>query len=318
MTEPRADAYSETLRRHLGPQVLAAFADDDVSELYLNPNDRLLRLDTRSRGRISSGIRLGTAETLSFLNTVASLVGETLTARHPHLQAELPQSLFRGARLQAFVPPIAAGPCFVLRKPAAAVFTLADWTRDGILTPAHAELLRQRIANRSNILVAGGTRSGKTTLANALLHAMGELCPADRVVILEDTRELQCPAPDTLALRADAGLGFTDLVRMTLRASPDRIVVGEVRDASALDLLDAWSTGHPGGIATVHATDALGALERLDRLAQRNKVPSQRELIAEAIQLVLVLAGGSQRRFVRELVAVEGLDARGRYRLTPL
>jgi len=147
---------------------------------------------------------------------------------------------------------------------------------------------------------------------------MGELCPADRVVILEDTRELQCPAPDTLALRADAGLGFTDLVRMILRASPDRIVVGEVRDASALDLLDAWSTGHPGGIATVHATDALGALERLDRLAQRNKVPSQRELIAEAIQLVLVLAGGSQRRFVRELVAVEGLDRDGHYRLTAL
>jgi type IV secretion system protein VirB11 len=311
MSEPRADAYSETLRRHLGPQVLAAFADEDVSELYLNPEDRLLRLDTRSRGRVSSGHRLGAAETLSFLNTVASLVGETLTAKRPHLQAELPRTVFRGARLQAFVPPIAAGPCFVLRKPAAAVYTLEDWSRAGILSAGQADLLRRHVVGRSNILVAGGTRSGKTTLANALLHAMGELCPADRVVILEDTRELQCPAPDTLALRADAGLDLTDLVRMILRASPDRIVVGEVRDASALDLLDAWSTGHPGGIATVHATDALGALERLDRLAQRNKVPSQRELIAEAIQLVLVLAGGSQRRFVRELVAVEGLDRDG-------
>jgi Flp pilus assembly CpaF family ATPase len=137
-------------------------------------------------------------------------------------------------------------------------------------------------------------------------------------VILEDTRELQCVGADHLALRTGAGLSLADLVKFTLRASPDRIVIGEVRDGAALDLLDAWATGHPGGVATVHATTALGALERLDRLAQRNNVPSQRDLIAQAVGLIVVLAGGSRARRVTDVVEVQGLDDEGRYRLNPL
>ena len=317
-TSDRPEAYAETIRRHLGPAVLAAFADDDVDELYLNPGDRLLRLDTRSRGRIATENILTVNETLAFLNTVASLVGVTLNAVTPWLQAELPQGLFRGARLQAFIPPLSGAPCFVLRKPPAVIYSLDDWCRAGILSPEHRALLGRHVRERSNILVAGGTRSGKTTFANALLQEVASLCPTDRVVLLEDTRELQCPAQDQLALRTDAGHGLADLVKLTLRASPDRIVVGEVRDASALDLLDAWSTGHPGGVATVHATDAHGALERLDRLAQRNRVPSQRHLVADAVQIVLVLAGVGERRHVRELVAVGGLDEAGEYQLAPL
>ena len=174
------------------------------------------------------------------------------------------------------------------------------------------------VEERANILVAGGTGSGKTTFANALLQEIAGRFPTDRIVVLEDTVELQCPAADTLALRTSSGLSLADLVKASLRTKPDRIVIGEVRDAAALDLLDAWATGHPGGIATLHATDPLGALHRLDRLAQRANVPPQRELVAEAIDLVVVLQGSHGQRRVRELVRVAGLDRNGQFRIQPL
>lgn len=316
--EPRPDTYAAALRRHLGAGVFSAFEDPDVNEVYLNAGDRHLWVDTRSRGRVRTDFVLGPVEALAFLNTVASLIGQPLTSATPVLQARLPREGFAGARLQGFVPPVVDGPCFVVRKPPAAVFRLEDWYEQGILSLAHCDLLREHVAARSSILVAGATRSGKTTFVNSLLQAVSELCPADRILLLEDTQELVCPAPDHLSLRTEAGLTLADLVKTTLRSSPDRIVVGEVRDGSALDLLDSWATGHPGGLATVHATDAAGALERLDRLAMRNRVPSQRPLIAEAVQIVLVLAGGSQGRTVRELVAVEGLDPSGSFRFRSL
>jgi type IV secretion system protein VirB11 len=199
-----------------------------------------------------------------------------------------------------------------------------------MLTVAQADAIARAVRARQNVLICGGTNSGKSTLANAVIREISEWSPDDRVVILEDTVELQCAAKDHLALRTGAGLVLADLVRSTMRASPDRIVVGEVRGAEALDLLDAWATGHPGGVATVHASSAEGALIRLDRLARRANVPSQRELIAEAIQLVVVMqhavrAGSSNRggptRKATDLARVVGLDAQsGRFlleRLTP-
>jgi type IV secretion system protein TrbB len=185
--------------------------------------------------------------------------------------------------------------------------------RQGILSAAHRAALAAAVEGRANVLIAGGTRSGKTTFANAVLLEITELCPRDRVVVLEDTRELQCAAPDRLSLRTTEEVDLAGLVRLTLRSSPDRIVIGEVRDKAAMQLLDAWSTGHPGGVATVHATDAVGALERLDWLAQRNGVPSQAHLVAAAVDLVVVIVGGSQPRRVREMVRVRGLDRSGGY-----
>jgi P-type conjugative transfer ATPase TrbB len=214
-------------------------------------------------------------------------------------------------RLQGVVPPVVERPVFILRKPAARVYGLDEYVRQGIVTPGQRAALGRAVLDRDNVLVAGGTRSGKTTLANALLLEISETCPRDRIVVLEDTRELQCAAEDRLMLRTTDEMDLASLVRLTLRSCPDRIVIGEVRDGAALDLLDAWSTGHPGGIATVHATDAVGALGRLDRLAQRNRVPTQAQLVAEAVDLVVVIAGGSQPRRVREMVRVMGLGSDG-------
>jgi type IV secretion system protein TrbB len=189
------------------------------------------------------------------------------------------------------------------------VFTLDDYARKGIMTTGQAALLRQAVAERRNILVAGGTSTGKTTLTNALLAEVAKT--SDRVVLIEDTRELQCRAPNLVALRTKDGVAsLSDLVRSSLRLRPDRIPIGEVRGAEALDLLKAWGTGHPGGIGTIHAGSAVGALRRLEQLIQEVVVTVPRALIAETIDIVAVLAGRGAERRLAELAFVAGLDPR--------
>jgi type IV secretion system protein VirB11 len=230
----------------------------------------------------------------------------------PRVSAELPGT---GERFEGLLPPVVAAPAFAIRKPAVAVFTLDDYVAKEIMTSEQAEILKSAVAARKNILVAGGTSTGKTTLTNALLAEVAKT--ADRVVLIEDTRELQCTAPNLVALRTNDGVAtLSDLVRSSLRLRPDRIPVGEVRGAEALDLLKAWGTGHPGGIGTIHAGTALGALRRLEQLIQEAVITVPRALIAETINVIAVLAGrGADRRLV-ELALVRGLGAAGDYSLS--
>ena len=185
------------------------------------------------------------------------------------------------------------------------------------MTPTQAEALRQAVATRANILVAGGTSTGKTTLTNALLAEVAKT--SDRVVIIEDTRELQCAAPNLVAMRTKDGVAsLSDLVRSSLRLRPDRIPIGEVRGAEALDLLKAWGTGHPGGIGTIHAGTGIGALRRLEQLIQEAVVTVPRAMIAETIDFVAVLAGRGSARRLAELARVKGLGPDGDYRISPV
>jgi len=194
------------------------------------------------------------------------------------------------------------------------VFTLDDYVDGGIMSAEQADLLRQAVADRRNILVAGGTSTGKTTLTNALLAEVAKT--SDRVVLIEDTRELQCSTPNLVAMRTKDGVAtLSDLVRSSLRLRPDRIPIGEVRGAEALDLLKAWGTGHPGGIGTIHAGTALGALRRLEQLIQEAVVTVPRALIAETIDLVAVLSGRGTNRRLAELGSVDGLGPDGDYRV---
>ena len=307
------ERYGEMMARYLGPVILGAFADDDVTEIYLNPQDGAVRFDTRSRGRVESGARLDGPRVEMFLNAVAASLGLTLGADSPRLEAELPALGFRGSRLQGFVPPVTPAPAFNIRKPPAVIYSLDDYVAAGVVSARQRGEFRRAVLEHQNILIAGGTNSGKTTLANALLKEVTDLVPAERIVILEDTVELQCVAKDHLALRTGPNVTLAQLVKSALRTSPNRIVVGEVRGSEALDLLDAWATGHPGGVATVHASSAEGALLRLDRLAQRANVPPQHHLVAEAIHLIAVVEGSNAGRRVTDLVRVAGLDRAGRY-----
>jgi len=214
------------------------------------------------------------------------------------------------------IPPVVAAPTFAIRKPAVAVFTLDDYVASGIMQPGQAEVLRLAVERRRNVLVAGGTSSGKTTLVNALLAEVAKT--SDRVVLIEDTRELQCAVPNLVALRTKDGVAsLSDLVRSSLRLRPDRIPVGEVRGAEALELLKAWGTGHPGGIGTIHAGSALGALRRLEQLIQEAVITVPRPLIAETINVIVVLAGRGSERRLAELATVRELAPNGDYVLDP-
>jgi type IV secretion system protein VirB11 len=300
------------LRTAFGPGIAAWLEDPAVVEVMLNPDGRLW-IDRLSTGLADTGRSLCPSDGERIIRLVAHHVGAEVHADRPCVSAELPET---GERFEGLLPPVVAAPAFAIRKPAIAVFTLKDYVAAGIMTDAQAAALRTAVAQRSNILVAGGTSTGKTTLTNALLaEVAGE---GGRVVLIEDTRELQCRAPNLVALRTKDGVAsLSELVRRALRLRPDRIPIGEVRGAEALDLLKAWGTGHPGGIGTIHAGSVLGALRRLEQLIQEAVVTVPRALIAETIDVIAVLAGRGADRRLAELAQVRGLTASGDYDLTP-
>jgi type IV secretion system protein TrbB len=302
------------LRTALGISIAGWLDDPAVIEVMLNPDGRLW-LDRLGEGISDTGQLLSAADGERIVRLVAHHVGVEVHARAPRVSAELPEG---GERFEGLLPPVVAAPAFAIRKPAVAVFTLDDYAAAGIMSASHAEALRHGIKTRANILVAGGTGSGKTTLVNALLAEVAKT--SDRIVLIEDTRELQCAAPNLVAMRTKDGIvSLSELVRSSLRLRPDRIPIGEVRGAEALDLLKAWGTGHPGGIGTIHAGTALGALRRMEQLIQEAVVTVPRALLAETIDLIAVLVRDGHGRRLAELARVEGLDpATGDYRLIPL
>jgi len=274
--------------------------------VMVNPDGKIW-IDKIGEGRSFTGERIAPDDADRILRLLADHVGEVVTRDRPRISATLPET---GERFQGAFMPLVANPAFAIRKRPEVVFTLDDYVERGILEPAMATVLREAAASRQNLLIAGGTGSGKTTLANAILAE-----PAfakDRVVLIEDTAELQCAALDKVEMltkRTDPPVTMTDLVRDTLRLRPDRIVIGEVRDGSALDLLKAWNTGHPGGLATIHANSAVEALRRLEDLIGEvtQRVPYR--AIAQAINVVVFIertATGRQIRDVSRLVGLEG------------
>ncbi|HQS16951.1 P-type conjugative transfer ATPase TrbB [Reyranella sp.] len=299
------------LRTALGPAIATWLEDPSVVEVMLNPDGRLW-IDRLSTGLVETQERLDAAEGERIVRLVAHHVGAEVHPASPRVSAELPET---GERFEGLLPPVVAAPTFAIRKPAVAVFTLDDYAAAGIMTMGEADALRQAVSDRRNILVAGGTSTGKTTLANALLAEVAKT--DDRVVLIEDTRELQCRAANLVALRTKDGVAsLSELVRSSLRLRPDRIPIGEVRGAEALDLLKAWGTGHPGGIGTIHAGSAIGALRRLEQLIQEAVVTVPRALIAETIDLIAVLSGRGRARRLTELTRVDGLGATSDYRLS--
>ncbi len=301
------------LRTALGASIAAWLDDTQVVEVMLNPDGRLW-VDRLGSGLADTGMTIEAADGERIIRLVAHHVGTEVHARAPRVSAELPET---GERFEGLLPPVVTAPAFAIRKPAVAVFTLDDYLASGIITAAQCAWLRTAVVGRENILVAGGTGTGKTTLTNALLAEIAG--SSDRIVLIEDTRELQCAAPNLVAMRTKEGVAtLSDLVRSSLRLRPDRIPIGEVRGAEALDLLKAWGTGHPGGIGTIHAGTALGALRRLEQLIQEAVTTVPRPLIAETIGLIAVLVRDGAGRRLAELARVTGLDAAGEYLLAPL
>jgi P-type conjugative transfer ATPase TrbB len=297
------DRQTRMLRSAMGPAIAQALDDPEVIEVLLNP-DGSLWFDRLGAGRSPSGLTFSPQDAERIIRLVAAHVRLEVHAGAPIISAELPET---GERFEGVLPPVVRAPTFAIRKRAIGVIPLSRYVTERILTMDQAEILAEAVVMRRNILIAGGTSTGKTTLANALLQVMART--GDRVILLEDTIELQCLSDDHVPLRTKSGVtSMSELVRCTLRLRPDRIVVGEVRGAEALDLLKAWGTGHPGGIATLHAGSARGALTRLEQLIQEVVVTVPRALVAEAIDLVVYIEGRGRARRVQEIVRVTGLS----------
>lgn len=299
----------EKLERECGPVMMKALRDPAVIEVLLNPDGRLW-IDVAGKGMQFTNHRIEPGAAESVLTTCASMLQTTVTRDNPVLEGEFPLD---GSRLEGIVPPIVRAPIFTIRKKAVKVFTLEDYRARGIIgasldghvtsteapgSAVHAhpiDAICHAVRQRHNILIVGGTGSGKTTLANAILAQIAAECPDDRLVAIEDTMELQVTMRNSVLLRSSEGTNMQRLLRATMRLRPDRIVVGEVRGGEALTLLKSWNTGHPGGIATIHANSAEGGLVRLTQLIY--EAPEARNLsertvaatIREAINLVVFI-----------------------------
>ena len=295
------------LSAELGAPILAALADPRVIEIMLNPDGKLW-VERFGEGMVCIGT-MSAVNAEAAMGTIADALHTTVTREHPILEGELPLD---GSRFEGLLPPVVGKPTFTIRKKASQVFTLADYVQSGVMTLPQKEVIEDAVAARKNILVVGGTGSGKTTLTNAVIEAMTRLAPQDRLVIIEDTAEIQCPAENAVILRASVDVSMQQLLRATMRLRPDRILVGEVRGGEALALLKAWNTGHPGGAATVHANSAAAGLVRMEQLvAESGLVSGLPVLIAEAVDVVVFIQkvkGLAAGRKIAEILSVEGYE----------
>ncbi len=329
--EEQRERYETKLRRELGDHILSCLTDPRTEDIVLNPDSRLW-IKRLGEGFSPIG-EISPPQAASALNTIAAWRGTNINHQQPIIETELPLD---GSRFEGLVAPIVRNPTFAIRLRPRRIFSLEDYESAGILTHkedplnrcrtqdsflesirglSHAEILRHAIAAKRNILVAGATGSGKTTFLNACFEAMARLAPSDRVVSIEDTTELQCSVKNYVDLHTAGEITMLTCLRACMRLKPTRIVVGEVRGAEAHTLLKSWNTGHPGGIATIHANDALSALVRLETLIAEATSAPQQSLIAEAVDLVVFVdeeGSLSAGRKVREIVFVIGHE-NGRY-----
>lgn len=291
------DRLHRKIHRELGKEIIDALADKSVVEIMLNSDGRLW-VDKLGEGMSLIG-EMSQPNALALMGTIANSLDTVVTKESPILEGELP---IDGSRFEGLIPPVVAKPVFTIRKKALMVFGLDDYVDKAIMTNQQKLLIGQAVLDKQNILVVGGTGSGKTTLTNAIIAEMVNLTPNDRLVIMEDTAEIQCKAENAVILRTSINVNMQTLLKATMRLRPDRIIVGEVRGAEALALLKAWNTGHPGGIATLHANSADSGLVRLEQLiAEAGINADMKALINEAVDLVIFIQKKGGRRVVSEI-----------------
>ena len=285
------------ITRELGREVMTALQDDAVIEVMLNTDGRLW-CDRLGEGMSCIG-EMSMPNALALLGTIADGLGTVITKQSPIIEGELPLD---GSRFEGLIPPVVARPTFTIRKKALLIYTLDDYVQQSIMSAKQKTQIQEAITARRNILVVGGTGSGKTTLTNAIIAEMVALTPEDRLVIMEDTAEIQCKADNAVILRTSIDISMQQLLRATMRLRPDRIIVGEVRGAEALALLKSWNTGHPGGIATLHANSADSGLVRLEQLIAESGIQADmKALIDEAVDLVIFIEKQGGKRVIKEI-----------------
>ena len=288
------------LQEALGDQLCVALDDATVVEIMLNPDGKLF-IERLGHGVAPAG-EMSSAAAEMVIGTVAHALQSEVDTEQPIISGELP---IGGHRFEGLLPPLVAKPAFTIRRRASRLIPLEDYVRTGVMTEYQASTIRSAISARLNIVISGGTGSGKTTLANAVIDEIVKSAPEDRLVILEDTAEIQCAAENAVLLHTSDSIDMARLLKSTMRLRPDRIVVGEVRDGAALTLLKAWNTGHPGGVATIHSNTAMSALRRLEQLTAEASQQPMNEVIGEAVDLVISIERTPRGRLVRDIIQVE-------------
>lgn len=297
------------LQEALGDQLCIALDDSTVVEIMLNPDGKLF-IERLGHGVVAAGA-MSSAAAEMVIGTVAHALQTQVDAGNPIISGELP---IGGHRFEGLLPPVVARPAFTIRRRASRLIPLDDYVLSGVMTDAQAASIRGAVTSRLNVIISGGTGSGKTTLANAVIGEIARSAPDDRLVILEDTSEIQCNADNALVLRTSDTFDMSRLLKSTMRLRPDRIVVGEVRDGAALTLLKAWNTGHPGGVATIHANTARSALRRLEQLTAEASQQPMQHVIGEAVDLIVSIERTPRGRRVRDVIHVERF-ANGQYQI---
>jgi P-type conjugative transfer ATPase TrbB len=312
---PKVDSSHDRLLQMLhtafGMPITALLSDPKVIEVMANPDGRLW-VDRLGEGCSDTGEKVAPDKAQQVIELVANATNTICNAEKPLLSAELPGS---GHRFEGVLPPAVANPAFSIRKKAIMVYTLDDYVKQGNMTKQQKEVIIAGVYAKKNFLVAGGTGSGKTTLLNAILAEIAKT--NDRIVVIEDTIELQCQAPNQVALRTQDNITMNQLLATTMRLRPDRIVIGEVRGPEALTLVKSWNTGHPGGACTIHCNSCKAALRRMESLIQEAVPNPQREVIAEAVNVIIYIEKDQQSRRIKDMVSVEGF-ANGQYLLKPI
>lgn len=275
--------------------------NDDVCEIMVN-DDSKIWIDTFSKGLVYTGKILTNDIVSNIIVQIANHSHKICNKDNPLLEAEILNMRFQGF----LSPDIVKNSSFCIRKHAKKIFNLDDYVHNKTMTKYQQEIIIQAIYNRKNIIVAGGTGSGKTTLVNALLFEIAKL--NNRVIIIEDTKELKCDAQNKLALISTKTTSMEDLLRATLRSRPDRIIVGEVRGSEAFTLINAWSTGHKGGISTVHSNSAFHTLTRIETLVGFGTDKVQPSIIVDAIDVIIYIKKTPTGRVIEEIRKVITYD----------
>ncbi|MGI9286861.1 MAG: P-type conjugative transfer ATPase TrbB [Pseudomonadales bacterium] len=279
--ETHEDAHRLSMLESAMAPLMPYLNDPTVVEIMSNPDGRLW-VERAGKNIEQCDASLPRTNADRIIRLLATIANTVVNYKDPSFTATLPKW---GCRVQADIPPVVAGPALTIRKPAQVVYSLADYVRDGIMTQRQSDIIRKAVLARKNVVVSGGAGTGKTTLTNALLAVLND--STERIVMIEDNRELQCTAPNLYAIYIYEHYPLARAVADSLRRRPDRIIVGEVRDAAALDMLKAWNTGHPGGIATVHANTTLLTLDRLCEMIEEKNGISNKTFVGRSVDLIV-------------------------------
>lgn len=331
--------FKQTLNKNFGSTICAEIENKATSEVMLNP-DGSIHVERIGESAMVCIGELPRHSAMTLLNAIATFAHTNIDRHNPILECEI---AVLGCRFEGFIPPIVASPAFTIRKKAVMIFSVKDYQEKGILPETldftkngdiadslsdednnllemstnTFDFLVQAIRKRENILIVGGTNSGKTTLLNAICHLLAEYAPDDRLLIIEDTPEIQSSGKNVVQLRTSDNVDIRRLVKAAMRSRPDRIIIGEARDGgAALDLLKAWNTGHPGGVATIHANSALEGLYRLEELIEEVSVTPKHRLIGSSINLIIFIEKYRGVRRISQIAKVDGYDVQQKkYRL---